>query len=193
VRDRDARLQSLLSTNRSEALRQAYQINEANARFNLGDFPRSINVPTMALGLRHPKNGARFKARVAGRERSTEANCGYWSTASPYVDNYPTREGRDQSSKVTAWVDASNGAIYKTTLEFEGGRAAGRVETKITVDYDQDPHLTTLAPRTMMETYFRKADLDSYGFTITGKARYSNYRDSTPAAASCRSHEPMPA
>jgi len=28
----------------------------------------------------------------------------------------------------------------------------------------------------MMETYFRKADLDSYGFTITGKARYSNYR-----------------
>jgi len=67
VRDRDERLQRLLS---SGAVGQAARIAEQNARFNLGEglITRNINVPTFALEMMHPRFRDRVKVRRTGAE-----------------------------------------------------------------------------------------------------------------------------
>ena len=67
VRDRDERLQRLLS---SGAVGQAARIAEQNARFNLGEglITRNINVPTFALEMMHPRFRDRVKVRRTGAD-----------------------------------------------------------------------------------------------------------------------------
>jgi hypothetical protein len=67
VRDRDERLQGLLS---SGALGQAARIADQNARFNLGDglVSRNINMPTFALEMMDLRIRDRFKVRRRGAD-----------------------------------------------------------------------------------------------------------------------------
>ena len=70
VGERQDRLQKLLLNTPDGAMRQARQIADESARYNLGQVKRNFNTPTMALVLLQAKNlGSRFKAgedRVSG-------------------------------------------------------------------------------------------------------------------------------
>jgi len=102
VRDRDERLQRLLS---SGAVGQAARIAEQNARFNLGEglITRNINVPTFALEMMHPRFRDRVKVRRTGAD-VLEGRPG-WLIEFREQDRLTfvhTPEGGDQPSRVVA-------------------------------------------------------------------------------------------
>ena len=101
VRDRDERLQRLL---RSGAVGQAKRIAEENARFNLGEdlISRTVNVPTFAFELLHPRIRRRFRQRLAATDAIDGGpGCRRVPRArSPDGGRRP--DGRDQPSTVRA-------------------------------------------------------------------------------------------
>jgi hypothetical protein len=106
VRDRDQRLQALLS---GGAVGQAERIAAETARFNLGGdvMARTVNVPTLALELLHPRTRTRFRARRTGAE-VIDGRPGWLievrERERPTVVRRP--DGRDQPSRILALVDA---------------------------------------------------------------------------------------
>jgi hypothetical protein len=177
VRDRDERLQRILSTGQADALTQAYRIANDNARYNLGGVTRTINVPTFALGLLEAKNRFRFKVRQNG----TEAVDGHLLTRLEFRESRrPTIirgvEGGDQPATVTALVDAESGAVHRTVVEITAARNRSPLTTTITVGYREDPVMGMLVPHDMLESHVSPAVMSLNGFRITGRAVYTNYR-----------------
>jgi hypothetical protein len=177
VRDRDERLQRILSTGRADALTQAYRIASDNARYNLGSVTRTINVPTFALGLLQAKNRFRFKVRQNGTETvdgQVLTRLEFRETRRPTIIRGV--EGGDQPASVTALVDAESGAVLRTVVEIASVRNRSLLTTTITVGYREDPTMGMLVPSDMLESHVSPAVLSLNGFRITGKAVYTNYR-----------------
>ena len=119
VRDRDERLQRLLS---SGAVGQAARIAEQNARFNLGEglLSRNINIPTFAMEMINPRIRDRFRVRHIGVD-APDGRPGwlieFLERARPTVVRTP--EGRDQATRVVVLVDIQTGEVLQTTLTWE--------------------------------------------------------------------------
>ena len=177
VRDRDERLQRILSTGQADALTQAHRIASDNARYNLGSVTRTINVPTFALGLLQARNRFRFRARQNG----TESVDGHVLTRLEFRETgRPTiirgLDGGDQPATVTALVDPESGAVRRTVVEIAAGRTFVPLVTKITVDYRDDPSMGMLVPGEMLESHVSPGRPGHNGFRIVGTAVYTNYR-----------------
>ena len=175
VRDRDERLQSILSTGRADALTQAYRIASDNARYNLGSVTRTINIPTFALGLLEEKNRFRFRVRQTG----TKAFDGRLLTRLEFRETRRPSiirgvEGGDQPATVTALVDPDSGTVRRTVVEVTAART--RLTTTITVDYREDASMDLLVPHEMLESHVALTRPGAPGFRIDGKAVYTNYR-----------------
>ena len=171
VRDRDMRLQRLLSAGDSGSVEQARRIGAENARYNLGEVERTVNVPTQVLDLLHPRHVGRFTYRKVGEE--SIAGGRYWRLGFREVLKptlIKTREGANQPASGSIWVNPVDGSIVKTVLELGGDRAVEMVRTRITVDFAVDPQLQFLVPVTMSEFYYRPT------MQISGQASYSNFR-----------------
>jgi len=165
VRDREERLQRLLS---SGAVEQAGRIAQQNARFNLGDglISRTINVPTFALEMMHP----RFRDRVKVRRTGSDVLDGRpgWLIEFREQDRLTlvrTPEGGDQPSRVVALVDIDSGEVLRTVLTWE------RVKGSITVFYGQASGMPVMVPLRMDERYDTRS-----GEIVAGEATYANYR-----------------
>jgi len=169
VRDREARLERLLSAGSRSALEQAYAVTRENSRYNLGEdiVIRTINVPTMAIGL--IRNRSRFSFRKSGEETIDGRRTwmiAYKERARPTIIRTPN--GRNQPASGFVWVDAETGEVLKTSLS----AADDRMESfaVIIVEYRPDPKLGFLVPTHMSESY-RKPDS-----LISAEATYSNFR-----------------
>jgi hypothetical protein len=166
VRDRDERLQRLLS---SGAVGQAARITEQNARFNLGEglITRNINVPTFALEMMHP----RFRDRVKVRRTVADVLEGRpgWLIEFREQDRLTlvrTPEGGDQASRVVALVDIQTGEVLRTVLTWE------HVKGSIAVSYGHAPDIPVLVPIRMAESYVTRS-----GELVAGEATYTNFRE----------------
>ena len=166
VRDRDARLQQLLSDGADDALERAARIVEENARYNLGNWLayRTINAPTLTLDFLDP----RHRAQVSFRKRSEETIDGRQSWKIDFVERPPfmirTPAGRGQKTQGSVWVDPFTGAIARTFLNVV---ISDDREAKITVEYQYEPKLGFAVPHEMRE---------SYRPGLEGRARYSGFR-----------------
>ncbi len=165
VRDRDERLQRLLS---SGAVGQAARIADQNARFNLGDslISRNINIPTFALEMMNPRIRDRFRVRHTGVD-AFEGRAGWLiefrERERPTLVRTP--QGRDQASRVVALVDIQTGEVLYTVLTWE------RVEGLISVYYGQAAGIPVPVPIRMAERY-----VTSSGAVVAGEATYANFR-----------------
>ena len=177
IRERDARIEGILSSPSKNAIREARVIAEENARYNIGDLERTINIPTLAVGLLFPQHRQRFKFSLAGEETIDGrrlAKVDFLEHRRPSVIR--TREGRDQPARGTVWLDASAGAVHRTLLEVDTMRGRLIITTQIVVDYARDERLGMLVPRQMVERYNQPLDRTLRGFNIDATASYSNYR-----------------
>lgn len=165
VRDREARLQRLLS---SGALDEADAIMRQNSRFNLANnlLSRNVNVPTFAIELLNPRNQGRFSNRrlrgeaIDGRDVWTLE---FRERSRPTLVRTPT--GGNQATRIVALVDPSSGEVRRTTSTWE------EVRGSVVVSYGRVEALPVLVPLEMKEQF-----TTSGGTEIEGTATYANYR-----------------
>lgn len=174
VRDREDRLAALLGEGSATSARQALRISRENARYNLGEdiVARTINVPTVALDLIHPRLRSRFSVDKRGEE--TVLGVGAWVVAFRERDRptiLRTPDGRDRASRGAVWIDPDTGEVLRTDLSWSGSP-----DGFIVVHYRRDERLGALVPETMLEEYRGAKGL------ITGEATYTNYRRFSTAA-----------
>ncbi|HEU4689140.1 MAG TPA: hypothetical protein VFS23_12290 [Vicinamibacterales bacterium] len=165
VRDREERLQQLLS---SGEIGQAARIAEENARLNLGTdlISRTINVPTFALEIMHP----RFRDRVKVRRTGADVLDGRPGWLIEFREQsiltfVHTPQGDDQPSRVVALVDTQTGEVLRTVLTWE------RVKGSIAVSYGYVPGISVPVPIRMAESFVTRT-----GALVAGEATYDNFR-----------------
>jgi len=168
VRDREDRLVALLTDGSPTSSKQALRISRENARFNLGEevVSRTINVPTVALDLIHPRHRERFSFRKRAEEFVDDTRA--WVLA--YTERsrmtlLRTPDGKDRASRGAVWVDTETGAVLRTDLSWDGAPRGF-----IVVHYRHDPNIDALVPETMLEEYRGARG------AVTGTATYTNYR-----------------
>jgi hypothetical protein len=169
VRDREARLERLLSAGSRDGFAQAQAMSRENSRYNVGEdlVTRTINVPTMVLGL--IRNRSRFTFRKNGEEtldgRLTWM-VAYKERERPTLIRTPN--GRNQPVSGLVWIVPETGEILKTSLTAAADRMNAR--TLIIVEYRPDIRLGTLVPVHMIESY------RTSNASISADATYSNFR-----------------
>lgn len=171
VRDREERLQRLLS---SGEVGQASRIAQQNARFNLGDslISRTINIPTFALEVMHPRFRDRVKVRRVGAE-VFEGRSG-WLIEFREQDRLTfvrTPSGGDQPTRVVALVDTQTGEVLRTVLTWK------YVEGSITVSYGSADGIPVPVPIRMDERFVTHDDE-----IVAGEATYTNFRQFATSA-----------
>ena len=175
VRDREERLLVLLSEGSAASAQQALRITRENARYNIGEevVTRTVNVPTVALDLIHPRHRSRFAFSRTGAE---------------IVDGLPvwvlsyrergggativrTPDGKNRRTAGRVWVEPDGGEVLRTELSWEDPP-----QSAIVVDYGRAEGLGARVPLAMTERY--RSDRG----TVTGRATYTNYRRFQTAA-----------
>ncbi|MGH9200309.1 MAG: hypothetical protein ACRD2A_03630 [Vicinamibacterales bacterium] len=174
VADRDVRLKMLFTEPRNRVEELAMAIDQESARFNLGDVPRTVNLPTFALRFLRPANRKRFDFKKEAEERVGDAVTwvvGYRETDSPTFS--ATIEGKDVAASGRFWIDPESGAVLRTEMILGGTRGVPQRMT-VTVTYDLEPSLGFRVPIEMRERYDnpRKKRQD----IIVGRATYSAFR-----------------
>ena len=163
-----SKLDDLLRDTRGNLRTHALAIATEQAKYNLGDVFRTINVPTLPLEFLLPDRQRRFRfkragsATVAGIEAAAVT---YEERSHPTIIRTPN--GRDVVAKGTMWLDPRNGQVLKTELMTAGPQG---VRSVIDVTYGFEARLGMLVPAQMTETY-TAGDVQ-----ITGTANYSNFR-----------------
>ena len=174
VPDRSDRLKALFDAPRDQIGEQAMAIDRDSARFNLGDVPRTVNLPTFALRFLRPANRKRFDFKKQGEERVGDTVTwvvGYRETKSPTFT--VSTDGRDVPASGRFWIDPETGAVLKTEMILGGTRGL-RSRATVTVTYTLEPSLGFRVPTEMRERYDnprRKGD-----GVIVAQATYSNFR-----------------
>jgi hypothetical protein len=174
VRDRANRLQALMAEGSAESARQALRISRDNAQYNLGEevVARTINVPTVALDLIHPRHRSRLSVEPRGEEMVDGVRAlvlAFRERDRPTILRTP--DGKDRRARGAVWVDSTNGEVLRTDLSWDG-----RPDGYIVVHYRRDEGIGALVPETMLEEYRGARGV------VTGKATYTNYRRFQTAA-----------
>jgi hypothetical protein len=164
------RLQSLLGDTTRPLASRVRALADLQAKYNLGDLYRTINVPTLALEFLLPDRQDRFRFKHTGTTqfRGTSA----WIVAFEERDRptiIRTPEGRDIKSSGTFWIDPATGAVLRS--ELRTGQIPGRpLHSIILVSYSHNARFAMLLPDDMNELYLT-------GRTrIEGHATYTNFR-----------------
>ena len=192
VRDREARLERLFRDSTSGAAgaaAKAKSILDESARFNLGPVRRTLNVPTFALLVLHPKNQHRFSFERTGRTSINGAEVvGIAFTEKVHPTLVAGADG-DIAAKGNLWIDAEQGTVLRTEIWYgSGANYLRRTFTRIVTEYEREPRLQVTVPVRMTETY-ESAGSDGLGagvvddagnprggLAIKAVARYSGYR-----------------
>jgi hypothetical protein len=168
VGDREQRLLALLADGAPDGPRQAMRITRENARFNLGEeiVRRTINVPTIALDLIHP----RHRSRLSFTRRGDAVIDGRRLWALAFEERgrntiIRTPRGGDRAARGGVWIDPQTGEVLRTDLSWSGGPPGF-----VSVRYRLEANVGALVPETMTEEYRTGKG------TIAGRATYTNYR-----------------
>lgn len=143
---------------------------DLQAKYNLGDLYRTINVPTLPLEFLLPDRQSRFKFKHRGSTSVQDRPV--WIVSFEERDHptiIRTPEGRDIESSGSFWIDPTNGAVLRSELRI--GQLPGRpLTTIILVSYTHNARFDMLLPDDMNELYLTSRA------RIEGHATYSNYR-----------------
>jgi len=180
VRDRSDRLVKLFMNPSDSAKKQAAEIMNESARYNIGNVERNINVPLLALILLDPTYQPHFKYSVSSEHKGTPRGLPKsdafrlagetWEIDYDEVLTPTVIQGDRQNafSHGRVWVDPETSRVLITELVNE----AKTVRTTIRVSYQSPPFNGVLLPVEMRETYLLKKRF----YTFEGEASYGNFR-----------------
>lgn len=164
----------VLSERTASAYDEALAIMRGNAKYNIGDIYRTINVPLQALDLLHPQNRTRLDFHADGRGRVGDQEAAIVAFQERSVPTLPTLVsdgfGGELLARGRVWIEPATGAVLRTELGFNGRAAHFLKDSSIRVDYRRDPKLQVLLPTEMEETYGLEIEV------LHGEATYRNYR-----------------
>ena len=164
------RLRAILEDTTQPLVSRIRALADQQAKYNLGDLYRTINVPTLPLEILLPDRQPRFKFKHRGS--TTVHDRPVWIVSFEERDHptiIRTPDGRDIEASGSFWIDPANGAVVRS--ELRTGQLPGRpLSTIILVSYTHNSRFDMLLPDDMNELYLT-------GRTrIEGHATYSNYR-----------------
>lgn len=176
VRNRTERIAELFLSHDADRADQLQRVADESARYNVGRFRRTLNIPTLALSFLHRRNHSRFIFSGEGRDRLDGRDVDvlrYEEHASPTL--LGTSAGRDVSMTGRIWLDAATRAVVQTELDVSGERR-GELVTR----YREEPGFQALVPDFMWEWYDAGEHV-AVGSIYTPAvveclARYSRYR-----------------
>jgi hypothetical protein len=180
VRDRSDRLMQLFVHPAENPKKQAAQIMNESARYNIGRIERNINVPLLALLLLDPVYQPHFKYSVDTEHRGTPRGlpktpaftlpAEAWELDFDEIMSPTIIKGdlEDAKSHGRVWIDPDTGRVLITELVNE----AKTVRSTIRVSFQSVPLDGFLLPVEMRERYERKGRF----YLFEGTATYSNYR-----------------
>jgi hypothetical protein len=184
VRDRDERLTKLFLTPTSVSVDQIRAIVNESARHNIGDIPRNINTPMLALHFLEPQIQKRFRFRRARSKRpqlgTTQAMPGrpaavFRVTSEMWVVEFrenkrptiiKTFQGRNFPAEGRLWINPDTGAVLMSELAMDNSD----VTATINVSYQSEPMLGFLVPVEMREHYRTRDE------RVEGVATYGRFR-----------------
>jgi hypothetical protein len=183
VRDRQERLAKLLERPTPAGENEVRRILDDNARFNVGDIMRTMNVPLLALEFLKRDNQPRFKfTRVDHRKPETfvadaAPTAAFRLTTEVWVIEYRedergtlirTLDGKDIPSRGRFWIEPATGRVLMTELVTENRQLRGTVD----VSFQSEPLVGLLVPIEMRERYDGKRS----GSVIECVATYGKFR-----------------
>ena len=148
-----------------EALSKSHALE--NARYNLGGFVRTVNVPFVVLSWMHPGFRDGFDFEHAGLEAIGGIQAWrieFEEDGRPTIIQTP--EGDDVVSRGTIWIDPETGRILQTELRNRPKPLAATIRVR----FAWDGPLGIMVPVSMHERYTEKRG------TLEGEAIYSNFR-----------------
>ena len=155
VRDRSARLEALFPEGQTPAANaRALQILDESSRYNLGQ-RRTVNSPTLALTLLHPRNRKRssFEASGGGRKEGVPAcKLLYEERKRPTLISNP--DGEDVPARGAFWIEPGSGAVVASSLEL---KTPGHDPVLIETSFRHEAALACWLPAEMKETYGGRA------------------------------------
>jgi hypothetical protein len=181
VRDRDERVAAVLD--RAGAIDEAMKqrVLDENARFNIGDVLRTMNVPLVALQILEQDSQWRFRfkrtsdrtARLppapSGRDDVFRVSTEVWTIE--FREHEPrtlirTPDGQDLPARGRLWIEPDTGRVLMTELRIDkrGLRA------EVTVSFQSVPLHDMLLPVEMREHY------EAGGSRIDCMAAYGHFR-----------------
>lgn len=165
-----AQLRALLEDTSRPLASRLRALSDQQARYNIGDLYRTINVPTLPLVFLLPDRQPRFRFKRTGE--TTFRDTPVWIVSYEERDRptiIKTPEGGDVASSGTFWIDPATGAVLRT--ELRAGQTPGRpLHTIILVGYAFNSRFEMLLPDDMNELYLTGRS------RIEAHATYSNYR-----------------
>jgi len=163
------RLLRVLSDDSLSVAARVRALADQQAKHNLGDLYRTINVPTLALGFLLPDRQPRFRYKRSG---FTDVHgTPVWIVAFQERDHptlIRTPEGRDMPSSGTFWIDPRTGGVLRS--ELRTGTKKDGITSIILVGYRHQDRFDMLLPDDMNELYVTSSE------RIEGHATYSNFR-----------------
>jgi len=146
------------------------QLQEENARFDIGPVTRTFGDPTFALRFLDASAQRRFAFDRFGTEvvagvRATMLT--YRERRRPFVIKV---NGMDAQSVGRMWIDPVDGVVLRTNLRVMRPSGLGTLAS-VTVDFQKDAGLDAWVPARMSEQYN-----SGTGQTTTAKTSYANFR-----------------
>ena len=147
--------------------RLAHELAFENARYNLGGFQRTVNVPFVVLSWLHPGFRGQFAFERSGLEDIDGTRV--WRVEfdereRPTIIRTP--DGDDVVSRGTIWLDPDTGRVLQTELH----NRPGALGATIRVRFAWNEPLGIMVPILM-----RERDTERRG-TLEGEAPYSDFR-----------------
>jgi len=169
VGDRD-RLHALIQDTSRPLAARIRELADLEAKYNLGDVYRTINIPTLPLEFLLPDRQPRFHFKNAGPATLggvAAIRVTYDEREHPTIIRSPS--GQSASSHGSFWLDPATGAVLRSELRVSPSYGVA-VDAIIVVTYKHNERFDMLLPEDMNEIYFTR------GSRIEGQATYTNYR-----------------
>ena len=145
----------------------AHALAFENAKYNIGGFQRTVNVPFVVLSWLHPGFRDQFKFRSAGVERMDGIDASrveFEERDRPTIIRTP--DGEDVVSRGTIWLDPDTGRVLRTELR----NRPKPIGATIGVRFAWHEALGIMVPVSMHERYTERRG------TLECEATYSNFR-----------------
>jgi hypothetical protein len=158
----------------------AAKIVGASSAHNLGG-ARTINLPTTPLEILRIDQHPRFIFKLRGRDKidgTATAKLDFEEFDEPTLIN--SMDGVPLFIRGTAWVQPENGRLWRVQLRVRPKVRAGQppsLDNRLRVDFAPYPAWDVMLPKEMIEDFVVLSGRGS------GRARYSNFRRYTSAAA----------
>ncbi len=164
----------LFSGPRETATDRAMDIAAENARFNLGEVYRTINLPTFALRFLRPISRSRVRFQKIGEEAVNGTHTWVMSYREVRGPTFSaTQDGQDVPASGRFWIEPETGAVMRSEMILGGTRRV-RSRATITVTYRHVPSLGFRVPVEMRERYDTPSRRNDD--VILAVATYSDFR-----------------